>query len=285
MNNRIEDLRPVFDKEVRGIDRRPPLVGLAGKVWVVKHKPEDRERDLLGFLLGGEFANVAEVHPLNSSQCEKLTGLAQINMQLAHLSRSLPFLPENTYLVRYAPTYIIDELPRRTAESAVAAEIVYSTWTRRRDDGVPNRDYVKGVPVFYDHGIAFGAEPISKNSFYFFNDDPYDYNTAAAWRVREVDRPMTSEEARGQSIMDWEKIGAIHYVHDIKKFLEELRKAQEELPERIPKHSWMDKIRQVGFAEDEAYRVLTFLQATFETLSSDMEILERQILSKAIYET
>lgn len=130
------------------------LVRHSGKVWFVKSKPKkplERERDRLGYLLARRHANAAQVLRLSPGEFRRLIDL---NVSLPQGANS-----DNTYLVRFGPDHELRELPNRTLDQAVAYELAYSLWIRRRDAHSYNRVYVKGVPVFFDHQTGFLGEP------------------------------------------------------------------------------------------------------------------------------
>ena len=96
----------------------------------------------------------------------------------------------------------MNELPYQTLEDAVAAELVYSLWARRRDTHVDNRAYVDGIPIYFDHEICFLAEPHFVHATAFF-EALNDYGHAGFWRVKQVDRLVTTESPALSA--PWEK--------------------------------------------------------------------------------
>jgi len=132
------------------------------KLWVVKHKPgskDEEKRDLLAYLLGHQFANVAEVKLLDSSEHSQIKNLS---------NKGENSLVTNTFIIRLGGSYSTHELPCKTLEQAVANELIYSLWIRRRDTHANNRAYTdKGIPVFFDHQTAFLGEPKSDINTFF----------------------------------------------------------------------------------------------------------------------
>jgi hypothetical protein len=78
----------------------------------------------------------------------------------------------------------------------IAGELVFSLWVRRRDAHPWNRAYVGGVPGFFDHHTAFGAEAdnVSLDGFFREGDNA---GFTSRWRARilpEGELPTTAGE-------------------------------------------------------------------------------------------
>lgn len=133
-----------------------------GAIWLPK--PEGRA-ERLAYLLGAGEINLAEVRP-----APPRWGLGP-----------------HAVMVRIAQQYELGDLPLKTLDDAVAAELVFSLWIRRRDTHAFNRVYVDGVPVFFDHHIAFGvAEPMNRSLRGFFRDGP-DGGYVSRWRITPIE--------------------------------------------------------------------------------------------------
>lgn len=192
-----------------------------GKIWVLKHNNNtDREkRDLLGFLLGKDFCNLTEVKLLNEQELENIK-------QFANGQES--FNINNTFLVRLAHSYSLEKLPCKLLEEAVASELVYSTWIRRRDAHVDNRVYVKGIPLFYDYHVAFLGEPDLADIIVFFTQTS-DYGRAGRWRIKLLNDYLT-QLTRGISKVE---MGAYHFVNDLDSFYQHVEKSKAFLKEKV----------------------------------------------------
>ena len=128
------------------------LVSIDGELWFVKCKSSgERSRDLLASLIGQGWLNIPEVRSLGAEQFS----------QLADCGVSLPQEADvaNTYLVRFGPDMDVNEVPLKDPDQALAYELVFSMWIRRRDAHAFNQIYKSGVPIFYDFGTAFLGEP------------------------------------------------------------------------------------------------------------------------------
>lgn len=250
----------------------PELVGSvavvvtdSSKDWVVKPRnvaTNEEKRDLLGYLLGYKFANIAEVKLLTPEEHNEIKILS---------GRGDDSTPSNTYLVRLAGSYSLDELPCKTVEEAVAAELVYSTWIRRRDTHVDNRCYITGVPIFFDHHIAFGAEGVLTAEAFFTAAASYGH--ATFWRVKEIPDQMTTLKARS---VDKNLAGAHHYVHNLQEFKNQVDKKVKELP-AVLGDNWKSLISQAGFTNEEMEAIYQILANDLNNLESDIERMKQTI--------
>lgn len=238
------------------------------RFWVIKHLPHDTkvgEREMLGYMLGCNFANVAEVRRLSHEEHESVKILAQKGEDSSS---------NNTCLVRLGGSYTTEELPCKTLEEAVARELVYSIWIRRRDTHVDNRVYVDGIPIFFDHHISFFAEPKYAHSTAFFKVAS-DHGHPFYWRVKEITGKMNTIKARGVQ-SSYEK--AYHYVNDIDKFKIELK-----LAEKLLKDSDFSTVQQIikdcGFGGNDKALIEDFLTNNLKTLSSDIMLMNKTIYS------
>jgi len=175
----------VYDHELVNWDESSiPTAVVDGVRWAVK--PRGR-REALGYHLAKGRLNVPEV-------------------------RLLPQVegPPKA-LVRFTKSHRVDDLPIRDLDEAVAAELAFSLWIRRRDTHAYNRAYVDGIPMFFDHGAAFN---VSQELDGFLRDGP-DYGFVPAWRVEEWAYEPTTLGTRW--LNDATDL-AIHPVHDLARF-------------------------------------------------------------------
>lgn len=238
------------------------IINDGSKFWIVKQS-DGLKRELLGYLLGKHIANVAEIKRLDAeehSQIKLLTGKDDISTL------------ENTFLVRLAGSYLKDELLHKTQEEAVAAELVFSTWIRRRDAHVDNRVYIEGIPIFYDHGVAFLREPDRAHITIFFKANN-DYGHASFWRVKEVAGMMTTKQARA---VDKSVKGAYHYVNDMESFKKRVKVMEKYLRDSLPPY-WKNYVYEAGFQGSEAEIIYSFLNDNLRNLANDLENMEEVI--------
>lgn len=241
------------------------VVSDGGRLWVVKHKPgsvDEEKRDLLGYLLGYRFANVAEVKLLAPQEHEQIKALTNKNENS---------LLTNTFLVRLAGAYSPEELPCKTPEEAVATELVYSTWIRRRDTHVHNRayTYIGGIPIFFDFQTAFLGEKELADIKIFFSEPPVDYGRASAWRVRESPNIITTSQARAGD-------NRVHYVRDLSVFKKQIDFTVIKLRDNS-KENWKDSISQVGFNSHLKDEIVNFLKRNLESLEGDLKLMQEII--------
>jgi hypothetical protein len=174
-------------------------------IWYAKPCHGEPWREVFAWRLGQPWLNIAEV-------------VYPDNVQGANWRGGRPFEEHGNaslVLVRIGQDYKSEELPIQDLDTAIATELVFSTWIRRRDAHPWNRTYISGLPIFFDHHIGFGAEaanlPIA--TFLRVGDDG---GYAGRWRVRTLpasETPTTSgeREASGGRM-------AIHRIRDVARF-------------------------------------------------------------------
>ncbi len=133
--------------------------------------------------------------------------------------------------VRIAQQYTPGELPITDLDAAVAAELVFSLWIRRRDTHAFNSVFVAGIPVFFDHHIAFAIEEPENRDLAGFFKDRGPGGSACRWRVVPVPASMPMV-TRAMRRVNHETGYAIHGVRSPRSF----REAVDEWVARI--RSW-----------------------------------------------
>ncbi len=248
---------------------RYPVIRAESIDWVVKTTKGlgDRQRDELGWVLGVDFANVAEIRSLRTSE------LASIQSVLEEAGRPLrsDANTNNTWLVRDAATYKASELPCGSVEKAVAAEFAYSLWIRRRDAKPHNYAYSEDVPVFFDHHIAFGEDGMADLDRFFRSGQDAGY--VPKWRVIQVRDLPTVEEAReyeGRTAL------ACHYVYDLAAFGRELTDEHLRL-ESIDVERHLDRIADLVYSKQERADLVEFLKRTQSEIGEAMRRLKETI--------
>lgn len=233
------------------------IVSNGSNNWVLKHNnnPDGEKRDLLGYLLAKDFANVVEIKLLSVAELQDINQFA--------LTQEV-FTINNTFLVRLADNYSPGELNCKSLEEAVAMELVYSVWIRRRDAHVDNRVYVSGIPVFYDYHVAFLGEPDLADINVFFSQLS-DYGRAGRWRVRLL-RDFLTQLTRG---INKNQLGAYHYVTDLNSFYDKVENSKTVLREKV--RNQIDSIvSSVQFSQNIETQIIAFLKKNLETLDSDV---------------
>jgi len=226
--------------------------------WVLKHNSyqDCEKRDLLGFLLGKDFFNIAEVILLNDQQLEEIK-------QFVYPGEL--FTVNNTFLVRLAHSYSPRALLCKTLEEAVATELVYSLWIRRRDAHIDNRTYIKGIPIFFDFHIAFLGESDLADINVFFSQTQ-DHGRAGLWRVKVWKDFL----AKFTGAINPIEIGAYHFVNDLNSFYQHVEKSKTILKEKIV-NQVEACVRQVNFANTTETQVIEFLKRNIDTLDADIK--------------
>lgn len=239
-----EEKRSKYAPELVG--QKHVVVSDGEKLWVVKHKPgstDEEKRDRLGYLLGRKLANVAEVKLLNKQE----------HIQIRTLAGKESSNVDNTFLVRLGGSYSIEELSCKTLDQAVATELVYSTWIRRRDTHANNCVYTEGIPIFFDHQTAFlGQSELADISTFF--SEPATEGHACNWRVRETQGDKTTIKARQGNIDH-------HYINSLETFRKQINAANFALKNSL-KRGWEDLISEAGFDSSKKRRLLTFSKET-----------------------
>jgi hypothetical protein len=151
------------------------LISAGDQVWFLKSKSKaEKKRDLLASHLAAGWLNVAEARDLTADEFRALQHL--------ELLPASPLNAEGTYLVRFALDYDVKALAIRNPDVALAHELVFSLWVRRRDAHAFNRVYKDGVPIFFDFGTAFLGERRLVDLKKFFRRGP-DPGWAGWWRL------------------------------------------------------------------------------------------------------
>lgn len=249
------------------------IVFFKGKHWFVKFKPnpEELKTDYLAYLLSRNWANIAEVLPLTVEEFNSIVSLGVPVPKYASI--------HNTFLVRMAQDYDIDELPNGDTDTATAAELVFSIWTRRRDAHPANRVYNKGVPIFFDHQTAFLGEPHLRNPYVFFLSR-IDAGHAGRWRLRKLENNSDVVTAKARQTSMKEDL-ALHFVKNYEKFDESVLL----FGNKLKGHSlaqWHQDTLKAGFDQSKANKITEFLSTNLESLDSTIEIMRSILLSAPI---
>ena len=239
------------------------IVKFDGKLWYVKPLDDQRVvgRELLAPLLGADVVNVAATRRVSDhSQLLCIDGSSRI--------------PERPYEVmcRLAQDYRREELPITDLDLAVAYELVFSLWIRRRDTHAGNRDFVGGVPIFFDHGVAFDGEEGYEDVGRFF-DPTEDAGHAGRWRLRTLP-PGARLDVRALREEQRETQLAIHYVYDVERARSALADAAGRI-ESITDQQISSAIDGAGLAHDHAAHVARLLLTTRSTLRPDIDRLQQ----------
>ena len=230
-------------------------------LWYVKYKKstvDEEKRDFLAHLLGKDICNIAEVKLLSGFEHTEIKTLLNLDADSTQ---------QNTFLVRLGGSYRIDELPNKTLEKAVATELVYSVWIRRRDTHSMNRVYLEGIPIFFDHQTAFLGEPGDAHSTMFFRHNP-DHGHPAFWRIKVIPNSEKMDTLRARNVPENEK--AYHYINDKDKFLEEIEISVNAV-KRVGESDLIPHIKAAGFSEGMVETINNFLKVNLLTLESDVE--------------
>lgn len=242
-----------------------------GKHWFVKTKPDPQElkRDYLAYLLGHKWANVAEVLLLSNHGFNSLVSLGVPLPRFASVS--------NTFLVRLAQDYRVEELPNADIDTAAASELVFSLWSRRRDAHAANRGYTSNIPIFFDHQTAFLAEPQLRDPGIFFQPG-VDAGYAGRWRARVLADAKSISTKRAREVGFEEKL-AIHFIQDLARFDQGVQAASSYLQTQSGSE-WHEAIVKAGFGQTQANLLLSFLEQNRQNLARELETMRAILLSE-----
>jgi hypothetical protein len=161
-------------------------------------EPREPWRELLAWRLASGWLNIAEVvQPQEVTDGTTPTGEP-------HGSFSKP-------LIRLGQTYEVGELIVKDNDAAIAGELAFCLWVRRRDPHAWNRVYVGGVPVFFDQHVAFNTRSLDE-----FFEPGGDGSHPSRWRVRTfptADFVPTTQGERDAARPIASEIG-LHRVHN-----------------------------------------------------------------------
>jgi len=234
-----------------GRDHAPLMREYDGSWWY----PKDRGRaELLAHVLAAGRINLAEVRPAPSEWV----------------------MSPNAVMVRLGQQYRLEDLPIRHLDEAVAAELVFSLWIRRRDTHAFNRVYVEGVPVFFDHHIAFGAEEASVGVEGFFRDGAGGPGWVPSWRVEQIRNDRRPETL---AMRDHNRATglAIHAIDDPQALFEALARWTEEW-QAIDLGHLETTVSRVGYRDDEVGMVCNLLRQSQVELAAMVGRMRRMLL-------
>ena len=242
------------------------LVGHQGRTWFVRTtSAPDKMRNLLAWNLGQQIANVAEVKGLERRE---FTALRNSGVDLSPGASW-----RNTCLVRFAPEYNVDEMPKTNLNSAMASELVFSMWIRRRDAHSCNRSFTAGVPVFYDHEVAFLGERNLRKIGNFFRTGP-DPGYAGLWRLERVpahDYSTISLRQKERERFSGDQAGRHVYlpIHDKTRFAAELDNARDQI-KALPAAVITSSVRKAGFGFPLRGMIVRFLITNQNRIDSEI---------------
>jgi hypothetical protein len=181
----------------------------------------------------------------------------------------------NAIIVRLVQDYSLGELTLKALDEAVASELVYSTWIRRRDAYVGNMGYVDGVPMFFDHHIAFDEYGKAQTASEFFRcHDNGGY--AGTWTLREKPGVQNADLYKELLELSGPASRAFHFVHSLNAVNRNLDDFAKRIRE-VSDETIRELIRECGLAGDAAGRVARNLHTTRESLVDDVQLLRQQL--------
>jgi hypothetical protein len=231
-------------------------------LWLIKTvSAVELQRKLFVHELARGRFNVAEVRRLTRADVAALSSQGM----LADGASS-----DNSALVRLAQSYSVRELPQRDLDSAVAGELVFSLWVRRRDPDVWNRTYVEpGIPVFYDLTASLDDDPALVDAREFFARNVYGYG--GSWRVAaRHGAPLDTVALRDAD-------DHRNHVDDIDAFLSAVDRICAGLRDRPPPLG--AAMRSARYSRAQRSTLEDLLSETTRTLGDDVELMKQVLFS------
>ena len=233
------------------------LIDFEEKKWFLKKKKSVNEfkRDYLAWLLGKDFLNIAEVKPIDDRILTML---------------DLKETDESKWLVRIGESYKDNELIIHDLDKAVAYELVFSIWIRRRDTHTFNRVYtLSGLPVFFDHQTAFLGEPYLTDINYFFNSNLDRDGYASMWTVVVKDSSTIISTSKAQEYETSERPKTVHFINAWDSFEDYVIEAVKYIKNMRLNYSQL--IKKAGFEKQEVDDISGFLIQNRNDLGSDVK--------------
>lgn len=267
---RSDDLRDLCN-EIEGYFGRPlcqNLVVFDGGYWYAKIRPARyKKRDVLGYELGKNVANVAIIRTLN------LWEQIKVKKALGKLRNR-----RSCWISRVVQKHSGYEVLAKDLDSSVARELVYSTLIRRRDTHSFNRVYLDApnIPVFYDYETAFLGEPVSADIRKFFTNAKMYDGSANSWAVIEAKKTSLSTK----NVRNYERLMrpfSVHFVDNVATFEDQVYRTVECL--KNFKWDIRHAARMAGLTIGEEKEIWRFLNKNLDSLESDcglmLEVIHR----------
>lgn len=239
--------------------------------WYVKIKDEKAKyKEILASKIAHQLGlNTVEIIEVNEDDIDFIKKIDTVIENILTVNKATH---KNTYLVRMAQSYAEDNLSIKNIDEAVASELVFSLWIRRRDAHFDNRWIINNIPVFFDFHAAFDSkEDVNK----FFqngqreNGKYRDCGYAGCWRVKigEYTEETIKEIKKAAKALQI----SYHLIKDSNNFDAQLNK-------------YCKKIEQYDIEKlfndfDDEFNIKQLLIKTKETIKKDCDIL-RGIIKK-----
>lgn len=236
------------------------LVVYRDKLWIVKESGDEQDRnlELLVSMLGDGLVNVSEVKPLSENEIVNIKSLLGDRVPNRVISK-------NTTLVRLAQRYSVNELPLQDLDSAVASELFFCTWLRRRDTHNFNRAYLQGIPVFFDlHTALIGnlweGNWLDIDAFFGAKSRSY----AGSWRVRVHQGLLTTATVRRSNQPE-----DVHYISDRAKFEDAVKRIETAITSDNRDVTVL--VQRAGFEAAKVSYLADLIEKHRNTLHSDIQ--------------
>lgn len=238
------------------------LVQIDEKLWVLKPNLHfsDVQRELLGYSLGKDIVNLAEIKPISFNIFNRL-----LNLDLLPPGAS----PTNTLLSRFVEDYSLDDFPLKTLDMAMAGEFVFSLWIRRHDISTYNRAYIDNVPVFFDYQASLNCEDWLFDVDKFFQATSEGY--AGWWRVNERNMlKLDTYSSRTKYLFE-------NYIDSTENFNKAIDLITNEILCR--KIDIKEKVKEAGYFGEDINEISDFLEQSRNELPKDINRMREVIFT------
>lgn len=269
-----ENFLSEYNKELKN-----PIIKCNGVHCYIKIRENSKTKEFIAAKLASFLdLNAVEVIYIND---DDLDSLKKVQSTLTNAAE------ENTYLVRLGQSYSIDEMPIKNLDEAVASELIFSMWVRRRDTHLDNRVYIESMPLFYDFHVAFDKNLRDINVFFNHGkreDGGYlDKGYVGSWRVKIIkdDNKLETLKIRQNDSENNKTFINYHFINDRVNLVEQLHKysnkinilSQDKIKSQIEEWASEVNISNNKIVDD----IIQLLINTKETIMDDVGVIEKNI--------
>lgn len=227
--------------------------------WYIKTKDKEKKyKEILASIIARQLRlNTVNIIEINEADFNSIKSIDGVKLENGADS-------ENTYLIRLVQSYNEEDIPIKNLDEAMASELVFSLWIRKRDTHADNKVFINNIPVFFDFNVAFGKKDVNK----FFengkmkNGKYKNWGYAGCWCIITKKTLEEIKNAKDEKI-------CYHLIKNIDNFQEQLDRYCKKIKQCDIKEIF-NKIRNI----DNQSKIEQFLVETQMTISEDCEVLK-----------
>lgn len=230
--------------------------------WYIKTKnKEKKHKEILASIIARQLGfNTVNIIEINDADFDSIKSIDGIKLKDKADSK-------NTYLIRLVQSYKKEDIPIKNLDEAVASELIFSLWIRKRDTHADNKVFINNIPVFFDFNIAFDINKKDVNKFFENGKDENgeykNWGYAGCWRITTK---KTLEEIK---IAKNEKI-CYHLIENLDNFQEQLNK----YCKKIEQYNIEKQFNEIKNFDKKAL-IKQLLIESQKTIQEDCEILKK----------